>query len=83
MWARWCLGSIGGLAEVARRGDSVGKWDMNNLCGILGLVGRGWSVVWEVGDGGGLIVIKLCVYKIKIYYGFLETKRMYFFSCIM
>ena len=41
MWARWCLGSIGGLAEVVRRGDSVGKWDMNNLCGIRGLVGRG------------------------------------------
>lgn len=40
VWARWCLGSIGGLAEV-RRGDSVGKWNMNNLCGIRGLVGRG------------------------------------------
>lgn len=41
MWASWCLGSIGGLAEVVRRGDSVGKRDMNNLCGIRGLVGRG------------------------------------------
>lgn len=30
-----------GLAEVVRRGDSVGKWDMNDLCGIRGLVGRG------------------------------------------
>lgn len=41
MWARWCLGGAGGLAEVVRRGDSVGKRDMNNLCGIRGLVGRG------------------------------------------
>lgn len=41
MGARWCLGCIGGLAEVVRRGDSVGKWDMNDLCGIRGLVGRG------------------------------------------
>ena len=40
MWARWCLGATGGLAEVVRRGDSVGKRDMNNLCGIRGLVGR-------------------------------------------
>lgn len=32
---------IGGLAEVVRRGDSVGKRDINNLCGIRGLVGRG------------------------------------------
>ena len=29
MWARWCLGGAGGLAEVVRRGDSVGKRDMN------------------------------------------------------
>lgn len=29
------------MAEVVRRGDSVGKWDMNDLCGIRGLVGRG------------------------------------------
>ena len=50
MWASWCLGSIGGLAEVVRRGDSVGKRDINNLCGIRGLVG-GWSVVEEVGLG--------------------------------
>ena len=41
MWASWCLGSIGGLAEVVRRGDFVGKRDINNLCGIRGLVGRG------------------------------------------
>ena len=41
MWSRWCLGGTGGLAEVVRRGDSVGKWDMSNLCGIRGLVGRG------------------------------------------
>ena len=41
MWASWCLGSIGGLAEVVRRGDSVGKRDINNLCGIRGLVGGG------------------------------------------
>lgn len=41
MWARWCLGGAGGLEEVVRRGDSVGKRDMNNLCGIRGLVGRG------------------------------------------
>lgn len=40
MRARWCLGSTGGLAEVVRRGDSVGKRDMNDLCGIRGLVGR-------------------------------------------
>ena len=48
MWARWCLGSIGGLAEVVRRGDSVGKRDMSNLCGIRGLVGRGgvWLRRW-------------------------------------
>ena len=26
---------------MVRRGDSVGKWDMNDLCGIRGLVGRG------------------------------------------
>lgn len=52
MWARWCFGSIGGLAEVVRRGDSVGKWDMSDLCGIRGLVGRG-GVVEEVGDGIG------------------------------
>lgn len=30
MWASWCLGSIGGLAEVVRRGDSMGKRDINN-----------------------------------------------------
>lgn len=52
MWARWCLGGTGELAEVVRRGDSVGKWDMNNLCSI-----RDWSegvdVVEEVGDGIG------------------------------
>ena len=29
VWARWCLGATGGLAEVVRRGDSVGKRDMN------------------------------------------------------
>lgn len=40
MWARWCLGATGGLAEVVRRGDSVGKRDMNDLCGFRGLVGR-------------------------------------------
>ena len=34
-------GGTGELAEVVRRGDSVGKWDMNDLCGIRGLVGRG------------------------------------------
>ena len=52
MWARWCLGSTGGLAEVVRRGDSVGKRDMNNLCGIRGLVGRGgvWLRRWGM-DG--------------------------------
>ena len=32
MWASWCLGSIGGLAEVVRRGDSVGKRDINRDC---------------------------------------------------
>ena len=65
MWARWCLGSIGGLAEVVRRGDSVGNRDMNNLCGIRGLVGRGGVLLrrWGMelgrcgakcdGDGGG------------------------------
>lgn len=61
MWARWCLGSIGGLAEVVRRGDSVGKRDMNDLCGIRGLVGRGGVLLrrWGMelgrewgGDGG-------------------------------
>ena len=59
MWARWYLGSIGGLAEVVRRGDSVGKWDMNDLCGIRGLVGRGgvllrrWGMeLGRVGDEG-------------------------------
>lgn len=52
MWARWYLGSIGGLAEVARRGDSVGKWDMNDLCSIRDW-SEGWIVVEEVGDGGG------------------------------
>ena len=55
MWARWYLGSIGGLAEVARRGDSVGKWDMNYLCCIWGLVNgmllRRWGM--ELGREGG------------------------------
>ena len=58
MWARWCLGSTGGLAEVVRRGDSVGKWDMNDLCGIRGLVGRGGVLLrrWgmELGREGRL-----------------------------
>lgn len=57
MWARWCLGSIGGLAEVVRRGDSVGKWVMNDLCGIRGLVGRGGVLLrrcgMELGREGG------------------------------
>lgn len=59
MWARWCLGGTGGLAEVVRRGDSVGKWDMNDLCDIRGLVGRGgvllrrWGMeLGREGDGG-------------------------------
>lgn len=52
MWASWCLGRIGGLAEVVRRGDSVGKRDINNLCSIRGLVGRGGVLLrrWEM-DG--------------------------------
>lgn len=68
MWARLCLGSIGGLAEVVRRGDSVGKWDMNNLCGIRGLVGRGgvllrrWGMVneamWFVDEFGRMFAIE-------------------------
>lgn len=43
--------------EVVRRGDSVGKRDMNNLCGIRGLVGRGGVLLrmWgmELGRVGG------------------------------
>ena len=68
MWARWCLGSIGGLAEVARRGDSVGKRDMNDLCGFRGLVGRGgvwlrrWGMVneamWFVDEFGRMFAIE-------------------------
>lgn len=67
MWARLCLGSIGGLAEVVRRGDSVGKWDMNNLCGIRGLVGRGgvllrrWGMdeaMWFVDEFGRMFAIE-------------------------
>lgn len=52
MWARWCLGGTGGLAEVVRRGDSVGKRDMNNLCGIRGLVGRGGVLLRRWGMDG-------------------------------
>ena len=54
MWARWCLGSIGGLAEVVRRGDSVGKRDMNDICGIRGLVERGGVLLrrWEMENWG-------------------------------
>lgn len=53
MWVRWCLGGAGGLAEVVRRGDSVGKRDMSNLCGIRGLVGRGgvWFGRWGGSSG--------------------------------
>lgn len=51
MWARWCLGGTGGLAEVVRRGDSVGKRDMNDLCGIRGLVGRGGVLLRRWGGG--------------------------------
>lgn len=67
MWARWCLGSNGGLAEVVRRGDSVGKWDMNDLCGIWGLVGRGgvllrrWGMdeaMWFVDEFGRMFAIE-------------------------
>lgn len=43
---------IGGLAEVVRRGDSVGKWDMNDLCGIRGLVGRGGVLFGRWGMDG-------------------------------
>ena len=43
---------------MVRRGDSVGKWDMNNLCGIRGLVGRGGVLLrrWgmELGREGRL-----------------------------
>ena len=70
MWARWCLGGTGELAEVVRRGDSVGKWDMSNLCGIRGLVGRGgvllrrWGMVneamWFVDEFGRMFAIEHC-----------------------
>lgn len=52
MWARWCLGSTGGLAKVVRRGDSVRKRDMNNLCDIRGLVGRGGVLFGRWGMDG-------------------------------
>ena len=67
MWARWCLGGTGELAEVVRRGDSVGKWDMSDLCVIRGLVGRGgvllrrWGMdeaMWFVDEFGRMFAIE-------------------------
>lgn len=74
MWARWCLGSIGGLAEVVRRGDSVGKRGVNNLCGIRGLIGRGGVLLrrWGMGESSGKIfcgVVKEDSYKIMLFRG--------------
>ena len=51
MGARWCLGGAGKLA-VVRRGDSVGKWDMSDLCVIRGLVGRGGVLLRRWGMDG-------------------------------
>lgn len=51
MWVRWCLGSTGGLAEVVRRGDTVRKRDMNYLCCIWELVGRGGVLLRRWGSG--------------------------------
>ena len=62
MWARWCLGGAGKLAEVVRRGDSVGKRDMSDLCGIRGLVGRGGVLLrrWGMELGHEVDRILLC-----------------------
>ena len=56
------------MAEVVRRGDSVGKRDMNDLCGFRGLVGRGgvllrrWGMVneamWFVDEFGRMFAIE-------------------------
>lgn len=41
---------------MVRRGDSVWKWDMNDLCGIRGLVGRGGVLLRRWGDGIGAML---------------------------
>ena len=47
-------------------GGSVGKWDMNDLCGIRGLVGMGGVLLRRCGmelghEGGGRVVERFFV----------------------